>query len=361
MIFFKLFSNCIPVKGVNRSVIIDLQKQTTHLIPNDLFEILLKAEKLDVNQIYLEYDFENSKIILDYFENLIKLELGFYCNEIELDFFPKMNIDFYSPSIVSNAIIENQIDIELYKSLIPQLENLGCEYVEIIFYQTTENNFLNNILNLFVSSSIKHIGLIIRYDYTKDEKYIKFLTSRNLRLSKIIITNSMEDKTLEAVNFNFTIVSYLVNNITSFSYCGIVKSKYFSHDMLHYTESLSHNTCLNKKISIDKFGFIKNCPSLTDSFGNVHDTLLKDAVNHPNFRKFWNINKNQIDVCKDCEFRHICTDCRAYIEEPENQYSKPLKCGYNPYTNIWEEWSANPLKKKAIEFYGMQELIKKDA
>ncbi len=59
------------------------------------------------------------------------------------------------------------------------------------------------------------------------------------------------------------------------------------------------------------------------------------------------------------EFRYICTDCRAYTENPEDIYSKPLKCGYNSYTNKWEEWSTNSLKLKAIEYYGMQNLILK--
>jgi len=77
-------------------------------------------------------------------------------------------------------------------------------------------------------------------------------------------------------------------------------------------------------------------------------------------KKYWNITKDQIDICKDCEFRHICTDCRAYIEDPKNIYSKPLKCGYNPYTNDWSDWSANPLKQRTIEYYGMQELVKKN-
>jgi len=39
--------------------------------------------------------------------------------------------------------------------------------------------------------------------------------------------------------------------------------------------------------------------------------------------------------------------------------SKPLKCGYSPYTNEWEEWSTNPLKQKAIDFYDMREIISK--
>ena len=63
------------------------------------------------------------------------------------------------------------------------------------------------------------------------------------------------------------------------------------------------------------------------------------------------------NASKDCEFRYICTDCRAYVEDPEDILSKPLKCGYNPYTGEWSEWSTNPLKQKAIDFYGMREMV----
>jgi SPASM domain peptide maturase of grasp-with-spasm system len=365
MIFFKLFSNCIAVKGVQRSTIIDLQKNIAHLIPNDLHEILLKSEKLDIHQIYLEYGSENKVIIEDYFKNLIDLELGFFCDEIELDFFSKMCLDFYSPTIISNAIIENQYNVELFEKIILQLDNLGCEYVEMLFYQTIENELLNIILNLFSSCKIKHIGLLLRYDSTKDKQFIKFLTSTKLRLTKLIITNSLEDETLAAKNYNFTLVNYIIDDINSFNFCGVVKIKYFSNDMQHFTESQHHNTCLNRKISIDKDGYIRNCPSMPQHFGNIKDTTLEEALAHPDFKKYWNVTKDMIAVCKDCEFRHICTDCRAYTErthfEEYIDLSKPLKCGYNPYTNEWAEWSTNPLKQKAIEFYGMQDLVKKDA
>jgi len=94
------------------------------------------------------------------------------------------------------------------------------------------------------------------------------------------------------------------------------------------------------------------------SYGNISVTKLIDVVNNPEFQKVWQIRKDDIAKCKDCEFRHICTDCRAYLENPGDQYSAPLKCGYDPNTNVWEEWSINPLKGKAIECYGMQELVK---
>lgn len=96
---------------------------------------------------------------------------------------------------------------------------------------------------------------------------------------------------------------------------------------------------------------------MSEIIGNIKDTTFKEASEEPDFKKYWDICKDRVHVCKDCEFRYICTDCRAYVEDPEDILSKPLKCGYNPYTGGWSEWSNNPLKQKAIHYYGMDELI----
>ena len=48
------------------------------------------------------------------------------------------------------------------------------------------------------------------------------------------------------------------------------------------------------------------------------------------------ISKDQVKVCKDCEFRYMCSDCSAFTKNPEDKFDKPLKCNYNPYTAKWE-------------------------
>jgi len=98
---------------------------------------------------------------------------------------------------------------------------------------------------------------------------------------------------------------------------------------------LHHNSCLNRTVSIDTKGNIKNCPSMTENFGNIRDTTLMEALEKPGFKKYWNITKDQIDVCKDCEYRYICTDCRAYTKDANSHFIKPAKCLYNPYTGEW--------------------------
>ena len=150
------------------------------------------------------------------------------------------------------------------------------------------------------------------------------------------------------------------NKVNSNLSCGVINTQNFVSNLNIFTESQQHNTCLNRKISIDKDGYIKNCPSMAHHFGHISDTKLEDVIANPEFTKYWYIKKDEITKCKDCEFRHICTDCRAYRENPDDLYSAPLKCGYDPYTGVWEEWSTNPLKQQAIEHYGMKDLVQKE-
>ncbi len=92
------------------------------------------------------------------------------------------------------------------------------------------------------------------------------------------------------------------------------------------------------------------------SFGNIFDTKISTVIQKSDFVEKWLINKDQIEICRDCEFRYNCMDCRAYLEDPSNNYSKPLKCGYSPYTNVWEEWSVNPLKNVAKTHYNLENI-----
>jgi len=118
--------------------------------------------------------------------------------------------------------------------------------------------------------------------------------------------------------------------------CGRISPHYFTINMNVFFESRNFNSCLNRKLCIDAEGNIKNCPAMQQSFGNIKDTTLKEVIEKPGFKDLWFIHKEQIDVCKDCEFRHICTDCRCFIKDPENIYSQPAKCTYNPYICKWQ-------------------------
>ncbi|MBK7589663.1 MAG: grasp-with-spasm system SPASM domain peptide maturase [Bacteroidetes bacterium] len=236
------------------------------------------------------------------------------------------------------------------------LNAINCSHLQIIFQSKLTKSELDFIANKFDNTEFRSIEIYFEYtksnaDFEWQEFFIKFK-----RISLIIMFCSPDDKILYFLD-GHCIVNYLVQPSGKPISCGRVSTAYFQANTSLFTESQHHNTCLNRKISIDINGDIKNCPSMAKSYGNIRDTKLIDVVNNPEFQKVWHIKKDEITKCRDCEFRHICTDCRAYIENPEDQYSAPLKCGYNPYTCEWEEWSTNPLKQQAIDYYGMREIV----
>lgn len=362
---FIVFSDCIPVKGFSRSVICDTMNNKYLFIPNGLYDILEKYNGKTIKSIKEDFNHQYDEIIDEYFNFLIDNRFIFFNSNPSL--FPKINLQWASSSKITNTIIDIGNIHHNYINLFYQLETLKCSYVQIRYFHEIGFNSINNVVEHLNSnkSRVNSIDFIIPYCDNFIHEDFNFLIEQNSRIHSIIIYNSPFDKRHKPLNKNMGYLVFVKRNILNEKHCGIINEEYFYSNIKLHSESQYHNTCLNRKISIDKNGNIKNCPSMPQSFGNIKDTTLEEALKHPDFKKYWNVNKDMIAVCKDCEFRHICTDCRAYTErthfDGEIDLSKPLKCGYNPYTNEWAEWSTNPLKEKAIEYYGMQDLVKKDA
>src|SRR5690554_2550844 len=84
----------------------------------------------------------------------------------------------------------------------------------------------------------------------------------------------------------------------------------------------------------------KNAPECEESFGYIQDIdspdQLKDITQSPEFQKYWFVHKEILDVCKDCEFRHMCVDNRLPHKREENEWYHKIECNYNPYIAKWE-------------------------
>ena len=66
--YFKLFADCIPVKGKRRSIIYDLTRNIYKYIPNDLYEILITFEGKTIEHVKNHFDKKNSLVIDEYFQ-----------------------------------------------------------------------------------------------------------------------------------------------------------------------------------------------------------------------------------------------------------------------------------------------------
>ena len=345
-----LFECCRAVMGKTRGVIVDLSRNNLFLVPCGLINILEIAASKSMSELIGLVDEKN--ILYEYFKFLFDKELVFLCSNEELQYFSKMSTEYCTPYSLTNCIIDYNRRQEV--NVLRLATKIRCEHLQFRVF-AYGRQFINEFIKIFKTYNgvIKSIELYLPFDNDMEESELDRVLSEIKRLNFIVI-HSAEFDGISNKNEKLYFTEKKMKNCLS---CGVVTMGFFSMNVENFMESLHYNSCLNKKISIDIDGNIKNCPSMTESFGNIRDTTLAEALEKPGFKKYWNINKDKIHVCKDCEFRYICTDCRAYVEDPEDILSKPLKCGYNPYTGEWSEWSTNPLKQKAIDFYEMREMV----
>lgn len=358
--YLKIFSCCHVVRGAKRAAVYDSQRKQIYFLPLSLCELIdERLDAVDIDNYRSLLDGESLTVFEEYLAYMLNHEIGFLCSEHELEQFPKMSTEYFSPSYINNVIIDcNKGDIDFINDdFLTQLKRLCCNYIQFRFFAKTSIEELQRILDILNPTQIKAVEIILpRINDWSEDSMLNFL-QENRKVRNMIVTSAPESRIVKMEDFLDGALIFSDKEIASNLHCGIVQLEQFAINVSHYTESLNYNTCLNGKIAIDSDGNIKNCPSMKESFGNIKDTTLEEAINRSGFKKHWTITKDEITKCKECEFRHVCTDCRAYLENPDDPYSAPLKCGYDPYSCRWEEWSMNPLKEKAIDYYGMNKII----
>ena len=328
-----LFSSVLCFKGYQQSILIDMQRYVYKTIPNTLFDFIIECSESEYNTILQKYNSQRN-IVEEYERFLIINEFAFFAN-MEHDF-PKLELNWDIPTNVSNSIIDINNNSEFnVKKAIAQLDKNNCFHLQIRFFYDVQISYLFDLLDFLMNFSFRTIDIVIGHNSILNiEDFIDSLEQYKT-VHEIIIYNADYEDNKESKNgfISYKLIKY---NIISNEDCGKIEKKYFSPNIMAISESQCHNTCLNRKISVDDKGEIKNCPSMKHSFGHVDNTNISDIIKLKDFRKWWFIKKDDIDVCKDCEFRHICTDCRVFIEDAVDLYSQPAKCTYNPYLALWK-------------------------
>lgn len=298
------------------NLIIDIQNKCWYHIPYSIENLLSKTIDKDISK-YLK----NHAIILEIPPYLRKN-------------LPKINTSYHSPQKKESLIID--IDSNSKHSIISILKLFECYnllHLQVRYFSIPNWNELKDILEYLDFTTLEAVELIIPYDleiicsFIKD-KYIEKIS----KLFRVFFHSTPKIAKIKP-QLRHKKILYTNDEIKNESYCGNISAFNFSNNPKHVLKSINYNSCLYKKIGIDKDGNIKNCPSLEESKGNVRDITDENITNL--FFHTEKIIKDEIEVCKDCEFRYVCTDCRAYTDSRNRQNSRPSKCNYNPYIAKW--------------------------
>ena len=184
---------------------------------------------------------------------------------------------------------------------------------------------INSVLRLKESGiSIKANTVLMSLNETElqsTKSFIKQLTSKEPKI--------------DVVRCNHESIKYLEPKCkTQFSNHYISSTENFSNlSRERFERCFRGNSCFQGKLNISFDGYVLPCIMCTQ---NENDLSLKDCsldtiLNQYLIPKYWNLSRDYIDVCQDCEYRYICADCRPLAK---SLYSRG-ECAYNPYLGRW--------------------------
>jgi SPASM domain peptide maturase of grasp-with-spasm system len=329
--YFSYFADCKLVKGANKSAIYDFARRKIVLFPTQHFAFANSIVGASREEIINMCNGDAGSQKRELFDFILANEYGFL--SVNTDQFPSISDDTpETPSHIDNAIIDVK-DIEHdFESLFMQLDGLGCQFVQVRFFASAPIGLYERLVTYCRESGIRSLELIVPHpDEDITSAYME-LVNRNPMLLMVVYASPKNLAIKDVVSR----VQFIEDKMDDSASCGNITLKSLCNPSAAIFRELSKcNGCLNKKVSIDSSGNIKNCPSTRKRFGNVRDTFIQDVITRPDFRKLWDVAKDEIEVCKDCQFRYVCTDCRAYVQDDNDIYSKPSKCCYDPYRDVW--------------------------
>ena len=321
--YFNLYSNCVITTGYKQAVLVNLCENTYFFIPNELRKILIAFKTQSVDDVKKKYNYEFDGEIDNFLNYLINKNVGFYYSSIKN--FIAFDTIWDIPYKISNIIIS--LPSKLQVNLMP-LTNLkiDCLGIDIEEYSIVTIELIKEIIKIIACNTF-HI--FIHSQVT--ESSIKLLINTFSKLTHVYVFNTKKD-----------LISQYAGTMIIFetTRCYVNQNNFIANIPL-FTESQKRNTYFNRKLYIGVNGEIKNAPLTEPIFGNINqlnDTSeILDIIATREFQKYWFVHKDIIDVCKQCEFRHMCVDNRVPKQRNDKGWFMETECNYNPYIAKWKD------------------------
>jgi SPASM domain peptide maturase of grasp-with-spasm system len=337
---FRLFPTCKFVRGGAYSAVYDLERRRLYRFESGfagLFELAASRGGIPLAELDALSPPARRKA-LEAIGYMRENEIGHEVDAFSLRHVAELPEGWAIPQPIANAIVDVDDRAHDWPALIAALGGLQCDSLQIRGFSTLlDLTALDEIMTATARSSIAHVEAIMAWTEALEPTDWRALFERHRNLVKVHLHGAPEDKEINAGSseaMTVRSVRWSKAPVRGASACGhIFDGSLQAPSVALYSELRSFNGCLNRKLSIRSDGEICNCPSMRAGFGKDL-SRLSEIVASPVFQRPWRLRKDAIEGCKGCEFRYVCTDCRAYLET-DASLAKPARCRYDPATGTW--------------------------
>jgi hypothetical protein len=296
---------CQIVSGVEGHFMFNLEKNKYTQLPDAIFEIFKKYSHLTIEQIEQLYDDHKGKIST-FLATLKQAEFIFETQFPE--HYSSANLDWNRPEKIFNAIVayHKNSNYSLIDTL-KQLDDLGTKYLEIRLSGNLEYSFVENVLRKIRTSRLVMIDIVMEdmiVSHSDFERIINKLLADFPKINRVLIYGVPHHKIASLPDI--TNVFYTTKSLVSIEENNLSKNynKYFINTEF-FKESQKYNPFYNRKVCISEKGLIKNCLSLSQSFGLVDMDTIEDVISKSDFQQLWNWNNDKDEKLKHSAFRYV--------------------------------------------------------
>jgi hypothetical protein len=316
---WKIHQNIFFTKGFNRTLVFDSLLSSIKFIPNDLYDILLSKKFIltegDVELEYFQFLKDNNYIFSDTVKNLERF------TELSNDF--SINFDF-GICVIELSDITGQ---NIYKLIENDDEYTRINQFNFIFGDYTTENSILKFVDYIDNYEVDLIELTIIDDFEHVDFLFTLLNNKN----RMFVINNFLKKEIDLSNSEHT-----NRSISSLD----IKSLKIYPNLYSYFESKKFNIYFYNKIYINQNSEIKNSNNsdyVFEKLEKIEKINTIKILQDKEFTRYWYSIKEETLVCKDCEFRNLCSDNRIPKLNEDNKWYHENECEYNPYISKWND------------------------
>lgn len=279
---------------------------------DEQLQILVECKKLGCNNVV----FIGGDPILDWVNLRILID--------------KAKLLKYNISILTNGINLDESKVQYLK--------MNSVNIFLQFFSSDEEKYNQTVkVNGAFSKVFKSLKLLNRYlvDFSfivtlmdgDDESEIKsWLTQFSPK--QIIVDSLFLEDSIMLPSFRDRNVKESLNDVKPKSY---TREKFFQNCQGH--------TCWEGQLTVNANGELLPCPfARTEIIANLLDKKLSEVIRDRDYEKYWDLTKDDIEGCNECEYRFLCFDCRVIEKSLSKTFnSKSNLCTYDPMKGVWEK------------------------
>jgi len=322
------------VRGYRRSAVHDFQRNYFRYVPNDLSVVLDTIEGFTPAQARMLFR-EDECTFGEYLQLLEDREYVFLVEPELHKCFTDLDTTFRTPSVITNAIIDlgSHPSIEFLGGCVELLRELRCFHVLFRWPEGTSMEALGSVAEHMDNTHFENVQFMYDECWAEGVQGAQKLIEQWPWLSTVYLTHAGEDEWVKEPNP----VRSVVRVRSGMNDVNVDRKRLLVQQRL-YNESQHHNTFANRKLHVAETGTFGNTPTSLDRwrFQGVDLSHIPGIISSDQFRSQWDIPKNGIDVCRDCEHRHMCVDPILTMQRPDGSCFRPKECAYNPYICKWK-------------------------